>query len=298
MTIIGKILTFLIFVFSLLFLGFAIIINQVNKDPRTRESWYSVALRLQKERQSYLDDIKAMDEERVSLRSQVVAHLAELKALNDRMDKLKAETAQSVSVAENAKDTAVRNFQQQQVIINTIQNDIAKKTEEVVALSERLKAKDQQISEMGKIVTDEKNKRITAEIERGTLRERLQVSERTNMDLVRQIEEEREKQTRAVSPGELVKPQPPPSDVQGTVTNVTEDGYIGVNKGSDHGLAKGQTLEVYRMAPKGEYVGLMRLLEVNNHESVGIIVQPQNRKVTVKKGDLVGSTILPAGRSR
>ena len=71
MTIIGKILTFLIFVFSLLFLGFAIIINNTNKDPRTKLSWYERTKQLEAGQKNYIDDIKAKDEENNSLHSQL-----------------------------------------------------------------------------------------------------------------------------------------------------------------------------------------------------------------------------------
>src|SRR5262249_44049478 len=103
---------------------------------------------------------------------------------------------------------------------------------------------------------------------------------------------------RAAVATQSATPQPPPGDVQGVVTGVSEGGLISLNKGSDQGLAKGQTLEVYRMAPKAEWVARIRLVEVNNHESVGRIIVPANPPVTVNKGDLVGSNILSTHTSR
>lgn len=296
MTIIGKILTFLIFVFSLLFLGFAIIINQTNKDPRSKESWYTVAQRLQKKEQSYIEDSRNKEEEAAAYRSQIVALRAAIEAEKLRSETLRTEMENKVSVAENAQRTATERFQQSQIAINAAHNDLAKMREEVGSLSERLKTKDQQNNDTLQKLTAERNMRISAIIERDTLRERLNSTEKSVADLTKIIDEQRENQSRATSPGEATTPQPPPSDVQGTVTAVTSDGYINVNKGSDHGLARNQTLYVYRMAPKPEYVGMMRLQSVNNHEAVGIIVEPRNRKVTVNKGDLVGSSILPAAR--
>jgi len=296
MTIIGKILTFLIFVFSLLFLGFAIIINQTNKDPRTRESWYSVALRLQKKEQSYVEDLKSKDEELAALRSQNVVLQTAVDSEKKRAEQLSNDLNTKVSIAENAARTATDKFQQSQIAINAAQADLARMRDDVSNLSERLKTKDQQITDTQQKLVSERNTRVATQIERDTLRERLAGAEKQNVEFARIIDEQRENALRSTSPGEATKPQPPPNDVQGAVTAITDAGYISINKGSDHGLAKGQTLEVYRMSPKPEYVGLMRLLSVNNHEAVGIIVEPRNRKVTVLKGDLVGSSILPTGR--
>ncbi|HMO35722.1 MAG TPA: hypothetical protein PKA06_06740, partial [Gemmatales bacterium] len=74
--------------------------------------------------------------------------------------------------------------------------------------------------------------------------------------------------------------------------------YIEVNKGSDHGLAKNQTLEIYRLSPKADWVARIRIIQVSDHSAVGIVILPQNRKATILKDDLVGSQILPGNIGR
>jgi hypothetical protein len=120
--------------------------------------------------------------------------------------------------------------------------------------------------------------------------------EAENNALRREIENMREQKLQKMTPQDMSKAEPPPVDVQGKVTAVTSDGiYIEINKGSDHGLAKNQTLEVYRLAPKAGWVARIRIVQVSDHSAVGIVVLPLNRKVTIVKDDLVGSTILPTG---
>ena len=63
MTIIGKILTFLVFFLSIVFLGFAYNINQLNKDPKTGKSWYQLATDLRREVGDAKSDLNAKDEE-------------------------------------------------------------------------------------------------------------------------------------------------------------------------------------------------------------------------------------------
>ncbi|HMP17488.1 MAG TPA: hypothetical protein PKD72_10725, partial [Gemmatales bacterium] len=135
MTIIGKILTFLIFVFSLLFLGFAIIINNVNKDPRTKQSWYEQVQMLNKSIANYKEDLKAKEEELNSLRAQVVSLRKELGDTVTRLEQEKDELNDRAVKANDAKNDAVTRLQQSQVLIGAIQNDLEKKSKETLDLS-------------------------------------------------------------------------------------------------------------------------------------------------------------------
>ncbi len=96
-----------------------------------------------------------------------------------------------------------------------------------------------------------------------------------------------------VSPQDFWK-QPPAvkwlaKEVQGEVKAVDEkNGLIQINIGSDAGLEKGHTLEVYRLKPKPKYLGPIRLLEVKEKESVG---KPMgNLKDPMQVGDQVSSS--------
>ncbi len=66
------------------------------------------------------------------------------------------------------------------------------------------------------------------------------------------------------------KPAAPPADaphVEGVVTKAA-DGLVEISIGTDAGVAKGMTLEVYRLDPP-LYLGSLRILEVRDKESVG-----------------------------
>jgi hypothetical protein len=63
---------------------------------------------------------------------------------------------------------------------------------------------------------------------------------------------------------------PPAADVEGVVTGVeVGTGLVIISIGSDAGLQKGHTLEVFRLKPEAKYVGTLRLVEVKPSESVG-----------------------------
>jgi predicted phage tail protein len=297
MTIIGKILTFLIFVFSLLFLGFAIVINNTNKDPRTKQSWYETVLDLRKAMNNYKEDIKAKEEEIAANRAEIVARTKEQADTIARHTKQLEELSAKVAAAENAKEAAVTKLQQSQVLIATIQSDIEKKTKENLDLSDRIKQLDIKIAGLNQEVTTQKNQRIAAQIERDTLKGRLNENERELARLQQELENSRDQKLAQASPGEASKAAPPPVDVQGKVVGVA-GGLISINKGSDHGIAKAHTMEIYRLSPKAEWVARIRIIQVSDHEAVGQIVLPQNRTPTVLPNDLVGSTILATAAGR
>ncbi len=83
---------------------------------------------------------------------------------------------------------------------------------------------------------------------------------------------------------------PPAGDVEGVVKSVEEKGgLVTVSLGSDAGVAKGNTLEVFRLNP-AKYLGTLRVVQVTAHEAVA---QPVGRPVApIQAGDRVASRIL------
>ncbi len=91
-------------------------------------------------------------------------------------------------------------------------------------------------------------------------------------------------------------PNPPPFYIKGTIVKVLPDDntLVEISLGSDQGLKKDQTLEAFRKQPTPKYLGMIRLVEVTPHRSVGQLVQgPYAAPVTLKTGDEVASQILP-----
>jgi hypothetical protein len=93
------------------------------------------------------------------------------------------------------------------------------------------------------------------------------------------------------NPATAAKNQTP--NVEGMIKDVDDkSGLVTISIGSDAGLVKGHTLEVYRLNPKPTYLGTVTLLEVHPAESVG---KPQ-AKEKLQAGDKVAGNIL--GRNR
>jgi hypothetical protein len=86
---------------------------------------------------------------------------------------------------------------------------------------------------------------------------------------------------------------PPAENVEGLVKQVDSSGLMVISIGSDAGLTKGHTLELFRLAEqpsKSKYLGTIRILEAKPKESVG---QPVGRMAeTPQVGDRVASRLL------
>lgn len=84
---------------------------------------------------------------------------------------------------------------------------------------------------------------------------------------------------------------PPPEDVEGLVLEVDpQSSFLTISIGSDAGLRKNNTLEVYRLKPQASYLGTIQVLDVQAKKAVAKPIG--NRRVTILPGDIVSSNIL------
>ncbi|MSU80109.1 MAG: hypothetical protein EXS16_18710 [Gemmataceae bacterium] len=90
---------------------------------------------------------------------------------------------------------------------------------------------------------------------------------------------------------------PPKEFVNGTIEKIT-DSLVQINLGTDHGLAKDQTLDVYRLQPESKYLGMIRILDVGQKNSVGRFVLPQGKTagLALRIGDSVTSKLTSDGK--
>lgn len=86
---------------------------------------------------------------------------------------------------------------------------------------------------------------------------------------------------------------PPAENVEGLIKAADPGGLVTITIGSDAGLTRGHTLEVFRLAAipsQSKYLGTIRILEVNATEAVGQpVIKPA---MPLQKGDRVASRIL------
>jgi len=83
----------------------------------------------------------------------------------------------------------------------------------------------------------------------------------------------------------------PTEFVKGRVLKIdeTDRTLVRVSLGSDDGVHKDNTLEVYRLQPEPEYLGRLLIREARSKEAVGRLMKPPFARSPLKAGDEVAS---------
>jgi hypothetical protein len=101
----------------------------------------------------------------------------------------------------------------------------------------------------------------------------------------------------AVAGGDARDPNsanPPAIVVNGKIEKVDGGDLVVLSLGTDNGIAKGNTLDVYRKEPEPKYLGMVRIIDANHHNSVARLIPTGNAQFRAKlrEGDLVTSKLL------
>ena len=97
---------------------------------------------------------------------------------------------------------------------------------------------------------------------------------------------------------------PPAVKVKGSITKIAEDKNDGagvlaeISVGADHGVNVNHTLEVYRAAPKPDYVGRLRILSVTEKTSIGRLISPGGAQTCSRLGMLLSNGSIRHWQSR
>jgi hypothetical protein len=149
-------------------------------------------------------------------------------------------------------------------------------------LQVKLRDKEHEAEEYHKVATDH-------EIARAQEHNRNEQLLRLLEQRERELQQERNKSL-VVGNGSY-QHNPPKEDVDGLVKAVDPDtGLLTLTIGSDAGLNKGNTMEVYRLRPEPTYLGTIQIIAARPNEAVA---RPLNRTRTpIKVGDTVSTNIL------
>jgi hypothetical protein len=288
MTAIGKIFVIINLLFSLVVAGFIVVVYARSTNWKAAsDKWEAYAKVADASRQASEGELQRAREDAARdkglLEQEKVAHN------NDR------EAAKVV--AQNYEKT-MEEFKKagnkEGAGYQAVQNERDKLKDAVGALEKQVGDKDKQI--VGLIETKNKanDERVASEIRATSYQgkaERMEARlKETETELVRLRRAGGGAGTGGAS---LVSAaNPPPQNVEGVVTETTQRGdLIRISIGSDAGLARGHTLDVFRTNPSPQYLGQIRLTDVRASEAVG---QPVDKlKAPVQKGDLVASDVMP-----
>ncbi len=91
-------------------------------------------------------------------------------------------------------------------------------------------------------------------------------------------------------------PNPPTAKVKGQIEKVdpVDRTLVTISVGSDLGVNKNNTLEVYRLSPTPQYLGMIRIVDANHHKAVGRLMGAGvGAPRILREGDIVASSLNP-----
>jgi hypothetical protein len=281
MTAVGKILVFLNLVFSLVLTAFIVFIYaastnwekankglqaQVTVLSNSAETYRSEAEKAQKDADA---KVGKMQGELDNALKDNVSLKREIGQLRDDLAKLRQKSDQQMALASRSGA------------------EVEKRQEDVAKLRDVLRKAEQNVNDLVKKNAELVQEATVAKIDARSVQDR-------NNRLEAQLQE-KEKELKRISAGgagaavRAGSKNPPPDNVEGLVKNTDSSGLMTITIGSDAGLAKGHTLELFSLNP-AKYKGTVRVLEADARQAV---VQPVGRLIAPPQpGDRVASRIL------
>jgi len=289
MNTIGKILVILNLVFALLVGGFLVI------DFATRSNWKTAYESLKREMsvaqgnynisgktmQDINTQVKRAEGEKEDLRQKLVEQETIAKARYNSLQ------LQYLDAVDKAKDADLN-----------LQKAIAEKSrlkDENKDLTATLQNRDAMIQTLQKENKDYRTKAIAFE---NTAKATQQRNENL-LSLVQEYERKAALREAGAKEGDLNRdpnaPNPPSTYVKGTIEKVDplDRTLVQISLGSDQGLKRNNTLEVYRLSPEPQYLGMIRIVDAKEHVAVGKLVRNglSGNRGALQVGDIVASSV-------
>ncbi len=282
MTLVGKILTALIALFSLVFMTFALAVYATHTNWRDKVMNPETGLQAQlkkeqdakKELQGQLERLIAeRDAERKAARDMAAA----LKTEVDNLRRADAEQKKALVEVQERERNAV-------AAMTATQNQAAALTAERDQLRKDLADARRQREESFRRTVELTDQLHQAANELRALKEK-------NITIVQDLQKYKDLALLLNISDVDVALQKTPPEVYARVMTNPSNGLIEISLGADAGLHKGHRLEVFRVGPSGPtYLGRIEVVETVPDRSVCKII-PEYQKGAIQKGDHVASKL-------
>ncbi len=286
MTILGKILAIVTFVFSLVTVALIAMVFV------TRTNWKTSFDRVNQFYSVERANAAAYAQEVQNTKAVLEKQLGEK---DDEIKRLKGAVAQAQQALQT-KQTEVDKVKAQagagDMNLQKATQELKRRELEVANLTQVNEAKNTKINDLEKTNQEYRDRAVSAEINYNTEHQRnvrlLAENERLNKDNERLQQNHGNGRTSTVA-------RRPPEDVKGKILEVdSRSGLATISIGTDSGVNVGNTLEVYHLNPKPEYVGTVRVVDANFKQAVVRPVLPL--RTALQKNDVVASRILASSR--
>jgi hypothetical protein len=290
MNTIGKTLVGLNLVFALVTGGFLVYDFAARKDWREAAEHNLQAFEVaQSSRDSAIamarDALAQKKQLQAALDSQLIESGAKFSKLDYQMQSLLRELKEAKARASEAlinQDKALEEAKRRQKEVEVLQDVVEKRQKEIrTAQEEAIKYRNE------KVASDEAAR--VAVLRTQELLKRLQEYERKLAE-----QDKGGPGATAVAVNSPNYTNPPSAYVKGKIEEIDpkDRTLVKITLGSDVGVNENNTLEVYRMQPRAEYLGRIRIVEAHHRNAIGRLIRSGVGAVpTLRVGDEVASTI-------
>jgi hypothetical protein len=290
MTAVGKILVFLNLVFSLVVGAFVVMVYMA------RTNWVHEFNTLKAQNQVLVASAETYKNEAIKAQQEAEGRIAQKDAeLKNSKADLDTELKINARLTEDLQKLKQQNTKDN-ALTSLSMTEVNKRQEDVSKLRDQLKRETDVNNTLAKKNAELQNETTAAQIEKRAVQE-------MNNRLEAQLQHMAKDMARIRANGgssttaRAGSKNPPHEDVEGLVKNTDSSGLMTLTIGSDAGLTKGHTLELFRLNPsmpsQSRYLGTVRVLEATATQAVA---QPVGRLAAPPQpGDRVASRILSGG---
>lgn len=279
MNLIGKILVGVIFVMSIVFMSFSIVLYSTQRDWKDKYQKIDVEKQQVQTQNSKLQDESAkLKDEYERLVAGLEEDVTKLQAKNNELAEDNKNLAAEMGQYQTAADNAVKQS-------TVTQEHMLKQREELLSLREELAAANAALHATFEEFVAANNTARVYSLELASLKSTSEV-------LGKDLAEARYLLTQ-LGYGDLAPEVYDahlldiPPRVEGTITDIRPNGMVEINIGRDDGLLQGHKLHVYRdNAGVQSYVGRIEIVNVKPGKAVGKIM-PEYRSGTIMQNDNV-----------
>ncbi len=281
MNLVGKIFTVLIFVMSLIFMAFAIMVYA------TQKNWKSVVdnnqdtvehplglsqklIEARKRNQELTEANDRVNRDLEALKKEQAQVLAKLETEKNRLEKAERDNGQTIAELNTKMREAVKAMQATQETLDGLHKEVVELRDGVQ------KAHADRDAAFKEVV------RLTDELH-NAVNERTLLNER-NVQLSAEYAKAKEAlRYFGINENADYRSKQPPHPLDGVILAVTEPNVVEISLGEDDGLRKGHNMEVVR---GGAYVGRIQVMRLEPNRAV-CRVMPEMLKSPMQRGDRV-----------
>ncbi len=289
MTLLGKVFTVLIFIMSILFMGFSVVVFATHRnwkmlvDNPTASERYPLGLKQQL--QAQVETNKGLRAELDTLRNQLAVEMAARRSALSALETKLADAQQRLAQKESELSGLQSAQTEATAAINLAETRLKELVGDIQKLRDEIRGVQSQRDESFQRVVDLTDKLYAATGVERNLKER-------EAQLIAEIGRyKRVTDVLGVNPNMPVETIAPPLD--GIVTAVGDKNLIEVSLGSDDGLRVGHRVEVFR---DNNYLGSAMILKADPDRAVAR-VDDKSQRGLIKVRDRVATRLTRAGNT-